>query len=342
MITRGHFIGEIVDALSDIKGQVSTRGKLGLTDLNRYLEDFFKVILNHLWTLSLENLNAERSNFPGLDLADKAKGWAFQVTAEKTTKKVNETLEKITEQQIKDFQHIKVLVIGVKQGSYTLDPDQCARMGFTEADIWDVDDLCKRCMDLEADVLQTLYSHIRSEVMRVRIELELPDTEGNFPTSVLKYIEEVPRPRMSDWAAYRKFVADEGLGEFAIEAEDDFRKLSAALVKLPRITREFLAVMIERRETESRRRFGGSDQMEINADRLARISSYPDTEGELRLLETYAFIYFDEPTERQESGYWRIGFPEVSDHFEDMFVDYVEKKSIPLTRPLVSLDFSDF
>lgn len=81
MITRGYFIGEIVDALSDIKGQISTPNRLGLTDLNSYLEDFFKVILNHLWTLSLENLNAERSNFPGLDLADKANGWAFQVTS---------------------------------------------------------------------------------------------------------------------------------------------------------------------------------------------------------------------------------------------------------------------
>lgn len=88
MLTRGYFIGEIVDALSDVSGQVSTRGKLGLTDLNKYLEDFIKTTLNHLWSLTLRNLNEERSNFPGLDLGDETSRWAFQVTAERTSGRV--------------------------------------------------------------------------------------------------------------------------------------------------------------------------------------------------------------------------------------------------------------
>ncbi|WOH57835.1 SMEK domain-containing protein [Bradyrhizobium sp. BWC-3-1] len=66
MLTRGYFIGEIVDALSDVAGQVSTRGRLGLTDLNKHAEDFFKTILNHLLSISLVNLNTDRSNEPGL------------------------------------------------------------------------------------------------------------------------------------------------------------------------------------------------------------------------------------------------------------------------------------
>ena len=57
MITRGHLIGEIVDGLTSISQQVSTRCQLGLTDLNRYLEDFFKDYLNdntyHLRCLEL-------------------------------------------------------------------------------------------------------------------------------------------------------------------------------------------------------------------------------------------------------------------------------------------------
>lgn len=77
MLTRGYFIGEIVDALSDVAGQVSTRSRLGLTDLNKHAEDFFKTILNHLLSISLVNLNADRSNEPGLDLGDKANKVAF-------------------------------------------------------------------------------------------------------------------------------------------------------------------------------------------------------------------------------------------------------------------------
>lgn len=97
MIERGHFIGEIVDAWSDISGQVQMRGKLGLTDLSIFLEDFFKTTLSHILGLSLENLNGERSNFPGLDLGAKSNGWAFQVTSSKTSSKINKTLEKVSE-----------------------------------------------------------------------------------------------------------------------------------------------------------------------------------------------------------------------------------------------------
>jgi hypothetical protein len=50
--------------------------------------------------LSLVNLNENRSNAPGLDLGDEANGIAFQVTAERTSAKVNETLAKLTAAQI--------------------------------------------------------------------------------------------------------------------------------------------------------------------------------------------------------------------------------------------------
>src|SRR5262245_16201218 len=120
MLTRGYFIGEIVDAFSDIAGQVSTRGRLGLTDLNKHAEDFFKTVLNHLFTLSLVNLNEDRSNAPGLDLGDEGNGIAFQVTAERTSAKVNDTLAKLTADHIMAYPKIRVLMIAGKQSSYSL------------------------------------------------------------------------------------------------------------------------------------------------------------------------------------------------------------------------------
>src|SRR4051794_38151208 len=111
MLTRGYFIGEIVDALSDVASQVSTRGRLGLTDLNKHAEDFFKTILNYLFSYSLENLNDDRSNAPGLDLGDEANGVAFQITAERTSAKVNDTLAKLTAGQIATYPRIRVLMI---------------------------------------------------------------------------------------------------------------------------------------------------------------------------------------------------------------------------------------
>lgn len=341
MLTRGYFIGEIVDALSDVSGQVSTRGKLGLTDLNKYLEDFIKTTLNHLWSLTLRNLNEERSNFPGLDLGDETSGWAFQVTAERTSGKVNETLAKLTQEQLDAFPTIKVLILGSKQGSYTLDPDQCARIGFKEEDIWDIHVLCKRCMDLPVDVLQTLYNHVRAELARVRIELEIPDENGRFQTNVADYIEAIPKPRMSDLSKFKAYLRAEGLDDLTGKGEADFKRVSENLAKLPRITREFLTMMIERRETEQRR---GSTWhgMEINVDRLDRISGYPDSEGEVRLLREYNFIDLSDPDDENNSRYWHIYFAGTSEGFENELVDYAKQNGIPLARPLVNLDFSEF
>lgn len=42
MITRGYFIGQVIDELTAVSQQVKSRAGLQLFDLNRYLEDFFK------------------------------------------------------------------------------------------------------------------------------------------------------------------------------------------------------------------------------------------------------------------------------------------------------------
>lgn len=342
MLTRGYFIGEIVDALSDVAGQVSTRGRLGLTDLNKHAEDFFKTILNHLFSYFLANLNEDRSNAPGLDLGDESNGIAFQITAERTSAKVNDTLKKLTDEQIAAYPKIRVLMIAGRQSSYTLDPAQCTRVGFREDDIWDIDVLCKRCMDLQIDVLQSVYNYVRTELARVKIELEIPDADGKYPTNIADYIESVSKAQMSDLLKFNRFLEEAGLGESVEKTREVFAKLATNLAKLPRITREFLAVMVERRETEHRRGIGGGDHVEINADKLDRISRYPDRHGELRVLGAYSFVYLDEPSHRGESAYWRISFPGTPSVFTLLFLEYAETNNIALNRPLVSLDFSGF
>lgn len=340
MITRGYYIGEIVDTLSDISGQVRMRGKLGLTDLNIFLEDFFKTTLNHIEGLSLENLNRERSNTPGLDLGDKTSGSAFQVTSTKTSEKINKTLKKISQNQIKNFPKIRVLIIGEKQNNYTLDKKLCKKVKFSEEDIWSVETLCKRSMDLPIDKLQLLYDYIRSESARVKIELEIPDEEGKFPTNAASYFEKIPLPTMSSFEKFCEFMKTYAVEESTTNITAEFENLSLALSKLPRITREFLSVMIKRREREDGQKF--TETLRINADKLQRISHYPDHKGELRILTADGIIDYNEPEHRNESWDIEISLPESIDGFSSYLIDYAEKNSIPLERVFVTLDFSDF
>lgn len=339
MLTRGYFIGEIVDALSDIAGQVSTRGRLGLTDLNKHAEDFFKTILNHLFSLSLVNLNSERSNEPGLDLGDKTNKVAFQITATRTSAKVNDMLETLSDEQIAAYSKIRVLMIAGKQSSYTLDAGQCARASFSAEDIWDIHDLGKRCMDLTVDVLQLIYNHVHSELARIKIELEIPDTDGKYPTTLADFIEAIPKPQMSDLIKFNKLLEEEGVEEDLATTQNAFAAFSVALAKLPRITREFLVMLIERREIDRKH---GNSRIEINADKLARISRYPDNAGELRVLDAYGFVWLDEPDEAGESAHWRVILPGLSPEQRLLLLQYMEANGIPLSRPLVALDFSAF
>lgn len=118
MLTRGYLIGQIVDDLADIASQARQRARLGFTDLHVYVENFAREVLNRTLGLNLRNLNEEEMNTPGLDLADDARGWAFQVTGDKTLEKVKATLLAIRPEDRAKYAEIRMLVIGDKQGSY--------------------------------------------------------------------------------------------------------------------------------------------------------------------------------------------------------------------------------
>lgn len=346
MITRGHLIGEIVDGLTTISHQVSTRCKLGLTDLNRYLEDFFKDYLNEVMSLSLANLNDQRSNAPGLDLGDDVKSIAFQVTSSKSSDKINKTLKTVSERKL-EFQKIVVLIIGTKQSSYTLDEPLCNELNFSEDNIWDIDELCRKTISLPLDRLQTLYDLIRRDLTRVRIELEIPDEDGNFATSIDAYIEGIPKPQLSDFNKYHQYqVGIEDAYEFTPEQiKKHFEKLSNELSQLPRITREFYAFLLERREKDDLKIPNGScysNCLWFNHNRLIRICRFPDLKDELILLSEHGFADVEPPMEHNESPFVRIFSPVREEGFLFELTNYIESHDLGYRKPIVFLDFSEF
>jgi hypothetical protein len=88
-------------------------------DLNRHVEDFIKEVLNLVLDINLRNLNEGNSNEPGIDLGGIKSGWAFQVTSDRSSEKVNTTLEKLTDEQVKAYSKIRILIVGSKQRRYS-------------------------------------------------------------------------------------------------------------------------------------------------------------------------------------------------------------------------------
>ena len=337
--SRGFFVGQLIDDLAAISHQVENRCRFGFTDLNRMLEDFFRDVLNTLQGGDLRNLNETRSNEPGLDLGDETARSAFQVTSTATAEKIHKTLERITPEQASKFDKVRVLVIGAKQRSYTLRPELCAERGFSVNDIWDTNDLARMAIALPAPDLQRLHRTIADEVARVRVELELPAPDGKYPTGLHEYIEAVGKPTRSDGSVFFAAKdATEGLLTDQAEAQALLDGLGNELAALPRISREFYAFLISRREV----RESHGIRVLTNADLVRRLSSYPDTDGELRFLADRRFIAYEEPDEPDQSPYWRILLPGVKGDLFDAFFYFVEQERVDLKRMIVSLDFSAF
>ncbi|MGL6151719.1 MAG: SMEK domain-containing protein [Aeromonas sobria] len=338
MITRGYYIGQIIDELSSVTEKVRNRAKLGLTDVHVHLEDFYREILNITLGIKLRNLNQERKNSPGLDLGDEVEGVAFQITGTKNSKKVNKTLEKAAAQVTK-FPNIKILTLQNKQASYSISEDLAKPFGFTEDDIWDVNNVLNEVMYLEIDKLQALSELISKELARVTIELEIPDKDGKYQTNIDKYVESIPKARFSGVSAYLGFHSSK-TEQFDLtekEVEHDFKLLISTLRKLPRITRQFYAMIYSRSKWSNTGKY-------INEDYLKRICSFPDMDGELRLLGEAGLCWWSEPDDYGQSATYQIRFPakSKSDCFLFEFNEFIEANSFNIENALVTLDFSSF
>jgi hypothetical protein len=341
MLTRGHLIGQIVDDLAGIAAQAKQRARLHLFDIHTHVENFAKEVLNLALGLNLSNLNTEHSNNPGLDLGDATKGVAFQVTADKSGAKVRETLEKIDAAQRAKYTDIRILVIGEKQGSYTFAGEPYQSFGFTQEMVWDFNDVCSKIMPLPIDKLIDLAGYVSRETRRVRIELEIPDQEGRFPTSIDSLIEALPKPQLSDGTKMVEYYKKKfGAGHVdPDEMKKGIAELSAKLATLPRLTREVFKVLIERRDGPTR---FSSDPLRISDPKLRRIYHGDDLDGDLALLSAVGLLSVDEPEEPRGAIYWRVHFPRSASNFGLTFTEYVDDLELDLRKSIVILDFSDF
>ncbi len=343
MSSRGFFIGQVIDDLDAIASQVKARCKLGQNDLNRVLEDFFKELLNLTYGINLRNLNAERSNEPGLDLGDTTVGArvAYQVTSQASAKKVNETLKKITAGQAGQYDTFYVLIIGERLGSYALDPTLSRKYGFSEANIIGMTELCRDVMALELSDLQAVHRKLADEQRRIRIELEPELPDGTFTTSVLQFIESKPSVTRSDASLFFEHSDVSGLFTGRAEAQRALDDFVDELARLPRLTREFYGWLID--EAEQKTGFGSAG-LEINADYVdAKCRNMPNFLSEIRLLTARNFIDYDKEEGTNTSGVFRIFFPGARrSNIEEGFIYFHAAEKLTAATLFSTMNFAPF
>lgn len=345
MITRGHFIGEIVDAFTGISERVETRNRLGITDMSVFTEAFVGELLNAVLGTDLHSLNDERPNEPGLDLGDTGGRYGIQVTATASSQKVRHTLDALTAEQAKAYERIVVFCLGKKQTSYSVEGPFKHGVTFDpEKDIWDFTEIARMVLALPLDKLQAVHQVVRRNTVQLLVELEVPDGKGRYPTNGYDKWEARPPLKCGDGKAFLKFYEkkfDELEDETKVEIEKALPTLAKKLRRLPRVTREFLAMLIERREHREPRRNSRDAAIHAELNKVLReCGGKVKEELDLLIYEGLVDVDGEDP---HESGAPEI-FMDLTDciPLREGLVDFIKSRGLTVRQVIGGADLSAF
>jgi len=332
MLTRGHIIGKLIDDLAILKGQIELRNKAGIFDLTKFSEDFFRELLNIIYGLGLKNLNESRSNEPGLDLGDIHNKIAFQITSEKTSSKINSTLDKITKEQKSIYNTFNVLIIGDKQNSYSLTQDLVDSVGFKEKEnLLDLTNIAKVIVTLDLVDLHQIHDLFKRDLRNVTIELEPMDSDGNFESSIFNSIEVISNKPPENVELLEEHF------EVSLDISD-YEALYHNLASVPRKFREYICLIAERGKHKEYNK-GGQLEYGILALKLSTYLEIKEEDlfQEMLVIEDENLLYLGEETD----SYDRNVYSYVIDSSElNIIIEYLKEKNLSIRKLIMKLDFS--
>lgn len=341
-LDREFYFARICRRLGELGYQLQMRGKRQLYDLHKHSENFSKRLLNEIWNINLENLNKVRSNEPGIDLGDKVKGIAVQVTSEKKTAKIKATLEQvIKEEHNKTYKRIIILILGEKQPSgYTLAEDLVTKTNFnTDTDIIDIADLTKIIDDLDPPQMKRVWDLIKSEMSGIYDELDISQHQLlGIPS--LEDKQEITYTNCVGLLAHQN--AKHGI-EVTSEEEEvmdkDFIQLLSELRDIPLVTRKFFCRLCESVNFNKLQ----SDSISLSyQESLRKIKGITAVQFdyELSILIKHNLIRIGDEDEKDQS----IEFygPSIKSASVYNIIDFCLAYNINMADPLVNLDFSSF
>lgn len=334
MMTRGYIIGKIIDDLARLQSQIELRNKIGLFDLTKVSEDFFKEILNIIYDLNLTNLNSERSNVPGLDLGDQNSKIAYQITSQANKQKIEKTLGKITATQKEVYENFKIFIIGKKQQSYSINTDKYKDISFSKKnDIVDIVDLTREIAILSIEKLENLLSYFKRSFRTVIIELEPMDKEGNFESSIYNRIESIlnsPPKNIRKYSIFNKTPSN------SPEELQGFVDLYKLLSSVPKNQREYISIIAERGRLNND---GLKHCYEIHCTKLAGFLNMTESSlfRELAYLEDEKIILLDE----NRDHFYRENFKyEIGNEFLNYLITFLREANLPIRKTIVTVDFT--
>jgi len=188
MMRREDYISRISYALSILTHQVKIKNSINLFDINIHTEDFFKELLNLIFDYRLENLNiVDGKSSTAIDLCDKTRKIAIQVTSETRSSKVHDTLKKFQEKQLdKEFDKLFFLIISTDDKKYNATFNPGNLLDFDKnRDILFITDLMREIRKQKSQRIQEIANFVETEL----VSLLTKARESNEVETIIKLIE---------------------------------------------------------------------------------------------------------------------------------------------------------
>jgi hypothetical protein len=97
---------------------IKSHNAVGFFDINKVAEGFSLKLLNAIYGYSLENLNYNQNNYPGIDLGDEINKIGFQITSRNDARKLQESLKKFSNGASKTYCNgIRFLILSQEKKS---------------------------------------------------------------------------------------------------------------------------------------------------------------------------------------------------------------------------------
>ncbi len=159
------YICDILDRLSGLAYNVELRGLLNLLDLHVISEDFFVGLLNLVYGWNLRNANSLLQNAPGIDLVDDSNHILVQVTGSCTKKKIDHSLEEISEKYSGyHFYFVPIVLDARKQRIYEYTPPHGVLFN-PKTDILDIHFIADRIKEMtDIENVATIAMYVRNNI----------------------------------------------------------------------------------------------------------------------------------------------------------------------------------
>lgn len=176
-------INEFRALSAQLKNEVESASAMGLYDTHKVAENLMCKLLSELCGYgNLRNLNRDKGNYPGIDLADDQARIAFQITATPDLAKIKNTLETFLNHNLQQkYDRLVVYVLTQKQNSYSQDSINISlddKFKFdANQDVWDYRDLAKLASESEPVALDRAVKHFNAYLRGVPVGLADEDVD---------------------------------------------------------------------------------------------------------------------------------------------------------------------